>query len=1083
MKLSTSPSSEISSLSSAMVDQNKNDNAAAVMVLTNEFSKCMTEIESSKNSIIRRNSLKQMQSLIQRLQLEQHQRLLIQVLQGGRYNCSTLCKEEQNPPLPSLSYLLLEIISDHESTELCRERAAICLKDCFKSLSSLLSKRDDSATAVFQKEYIHDFYIEYCSMMYSRFGFDKNGNCSDKQRRSTTRSFEDVEEIRLTLIQTMSDLLFFMERCVSVNNRNEKPLISATALICQIIAKSTFNDPYPELKRESCMLVKFLTRVFPKVIVMNEESLLNSIVGGSQNAYQSTSNCLIRHRHAKTRSLALETIVEIMNCHSQMDAHLSTMLKGEGAETEETKDEDTNTIGKSSLEERLMSHVLQNLELSVPFDNSASVRVALVTTIGKLLQVILLHPTSYSSFEKISDLSSSSIPRLLVLLLMGISDQVDVVKRTGLNYLNKCAKIWMRSTRSGTKGSGIDDDSEDDILDTEQLSIKASENKTTGNQYNNCIPYFIEMAGYETVMILLERISNNISIKSSKHYLDALSCVIELLTYDQNDKTYDVTPWRNNLMTKIVTVLCNVLSESEDEESIFHAASNCARSLGLKNETRNAAFELVETALLSGDINEDLSNDNELLFADRVGMPTTELNPLIIVSSPHQCASIVNFIGGLIKGWHASCSSNIVNFTIDQLKEEIGRMSTSLTRQKVQESVHSSNTAALALLSACYALVNFISYTNNKADLHEWCDKSNDIVRNITWCSVILLGCPKTYNTTETSVKLLQSFSTSLCGIKSDTELLDINFTFMLKNLINGFEKDSWDSGDQNLQIFDALIRMSGGQTVGEHFDLLLPILERFLTKDSADNNQTKEQVAAAFSTKIFFMALVESIVSNKSFPKHSIHLFAERLLLVTVIPNLVWQVGGMASALRKVSAAVLFAILQGDCTTDLIMYKISPQLLPILKSSLSDDDTSLRELVISCMVTVFEKIPGALGEEAIHQLYPDLMKCLDDSSENVRYIACDALKPFLKCAPVSHYHGTAINYMVEYLFIHLDDPDPCFKEKIYHVLVVALDIDSNEVIKGAEKSLLSHSNRYYCDLILKCASEKIRLQKVMLSN
>ena len=284
------------------------------------------------------------------------------------------------------------------------------------------------------------------------------------------------------------------------------------------------------------------------------------------------------------------------------------------------------------------------------------------------------------------------------------------------------------------------------------------------------------------------------------------------------------------------------------------------------------------------------------------------------------------------------------------------------------------------------------------------------------------------------------------------------------------------------------MIRASGGQTVGEHFEALIEIFEIHLSKESTCQSgksagkakESEDETISRFSTKLFFMALFESVVSTSSFPKHYIHPFAERFLQVAIIPNLVWQVGGMASALRKVSAAVLFSILEGDCTTDLIIFKVTPQLLPLLKSSLTDDDTSLREIAISSMEILFDKLPGVLGEEAIHQLYPDLIKCLDDSAESVRYAACDTLKTFLKCAPAKHYEGTAISYIVEYLFINLDDHDHSFKEKVYGVLVVALDIDSNEVIKGAESSLLSHCSRYYCERLLKRATEKKMLQKVI---
>ena len=52
-------------------------------------------------------------------------------------------------------------------------------------------------------------------------------------------------------------------------------------------------------------------------------------------------------------------------------------------------------------------------------------------------------------------------------------------------------------------------------------------------------------------------------------------------------------------------------------------------------------------------------------------------------------------------------------------------------------------------------------------------------------------------------------------------------------------------------------------------------------------------------------------------------------------------------------------------------------------------------------------------------------MKRLDDSNDTVRKAACETLLTFLKAAPKEHIQGPIINYILDCLFVHLDDSEP----------------------------------------------------------
>ena len=85
-----------------------------------------------------------------------------------------------------------------------------------------------------------------------------------------------------------------------------------------------------------------------------------------------------------------------------------------------------------------------------------------------------------------------------------------------------------------------------------------------------------------------------------------------------------------------------------------------------------------------------------------------------------------------------------------------------------------------------------------------------------------------------------------------------------------------------------------------------------------------------------------------------------------------------------------------------------------------------------------------------MRQLYPELLKRFDDSSDVVRRSICLAMKGFLLAAPAAHFKGTTIDYTLDCLFVHLDDPDPVMQEAVFDVIVTAATIDGALVKKKA---------------------------------
>ena len=91
---------------------------------------------------------------------------------------------------------------------------------------------------------------------------------------------------------------------------------------------------------------------------------------------------------------------------------------------------------------------------------------------------------------------------------------------------------------------------------------------------------------------------------------------------------------------------------------------------------------------------------------------------------------------------------------------------------------------------------------------------------------------------------------------------------------------------------------------------------------------------------------------------------------------------------------------------------------------------------------------PGS--SEPVHELYPSLLKRLDDSSDDVRYAICRTLKAFLGAAPPDAFSGTTLDYTLDQLLLHLDDSDPAMQDLVFKVLTAALAVDKGRVAKKA---------------------------------
>jgi hypothetical protein len=142
----------------------------------------------------------------------------------------------------------------------------------------------------------------------------------------------------------------------------------------------------------------------------------------------------------------------------------------------------------------------------------------------------------------------------------------------------------------------------------------------------------------------------------------------------------------------------------------------------------------------------------------------------------------------------------------------------------------------------------------------------------------------------------------------------------------------------------------------------------------------------------------------------------------------------------RKVAVGALLAL----CSSGPVLlpaYAASallPALLPPLQSCLADDDATTRHMACRALSGFLARLgPGGLGAEAVHGLYGEALKRLDDSNDAVRIAGAAAVGAIPAAGGGSSgCSSTACAYTVEALLLHLDDPDAAVQAAAFEALL-----------------------------------------------
>lgn len=300
------------------------------------------------------------------------------------------------------------------------------------------------------------------------------------------------------------------------------------------------------------------------------------------------------------------------------------------------------------------------------------------------------------------------------------------------------------------------------------------------------------------------------------------------------------------------------------------------------------------------------------------------------------------------------------------------------------------------------------------------------------------------------------------CGCDTP-ELFQRHTAALLASLASG--RDTWTNHSHGRMLFAALLAHAG-TALGESVGVIMSIFASSLAP------------ARDIEMRLGFFSLLGRLVSDARKPLHAHGELAPHLLALVkdmILPNLVWQAGRSASALRSAALAALLSLCNHGAVTAADVGQFVDPLIPLLLAALDDDFEPTRlfacHLTRSLLTLGADSFQGDYARyERLHKLYTDLLKRLDDNSDAVRVASLGAWAALAGCLGPDYdkqLYQAHIEGMVKGLLVHLDDPQPAIHDAVLSVLKVIGRADAAAVSAMVAAARHKHRQQTLCDDLL----------------
>ncbi len=140
------------------------------------------------------------------------------------------------------------------------------------------------------------------------------------------------------------------------------------------------------------------------------------------------------------------------------------------------------------------------------------------------------------------------------------------------------------------------------------------------------------------------------------------------------------------------------------------------------------------------------------------------------------------------------------------------------------------------------------------------------------------------------------------------------------------------------------------------------------------------------------------------------------------LIPSAVWKVGSPNIKIRKAAVICMMRMIDNKLISPSKMQAAFKQVMGVLKNCIDDDwANDLRFTSVIFIKKLIEYLHEEFDDEDYKEIYPELLKRLDDSQDGIRIATAETFQMFFRHLP-DPWSCSLYEYTVKNIFIHLDD-------------------------------------------------------------
>ncbi|XP_039327419.1 dynein axonemal assembly factor 5 isoform X1 [Saimiri boliviensis] len=269
-----------------------------------------------------------------------------------------------------------------------------------------------------------------------------------------------------------------------------------------------------------------------------------------------------------------------------------------------------------------------------------------------------------------------------------------------------------------------------------------------------------------------------------------------------------------------------------------------------------------------------------------------------------------------------------------------------------------------------------------------------------------------------------------------------------------------WTSHSPELLQFCVIIAQSG-PALGEALPHVMPTLRACL--QPSRDPQMRLKLFSILSTVL--LRASDTINSQGQLPS-----YLEMVTKDILAPNLQWHAGRTAAAIRTAAVSCLWALTSSEVLSAKQIRDVQETLMPQVLTTLEEDSQMTR--LISCRIinTFLKTLGGMIDPDKLIKIYPELLKRLDDVSNDVRMAAASTLVTWLQCvkhADGKAYYQSSVQYLYRELLVHLDDPESAVQDAVLEVLKEGSALFPDLLVRETEAVIHKHRSATYCEQLL----------------